>query len=142
MLVAQILKSKGADVFTCGPDASLAQASRMLHEHRIGAIVVMDEGSVTGILSERDVVRALARAGAGALEDEVRAHMTGDVIVASPQETVDDLMERMTDRRIRHLPVCDGGRLLGIVSIGDLVKSKIAETVHEAETLKAYIVSG
>jgi CBS domain-containing protein len=84
----------------------------------------------------------MARDGTACLDRSVDSYMTADVIFAKPNETVDDLMERMTDRRIRHLPVCDRDQLIGIVSIGDLVKTKIAETVHEAETLKAYIVSG
>jgi CBS domain-containing protein len=105
-------------------------------------MVVMAGDRVAGILSERDLVRAMARDGAGCLERPVEAYMTADVIFARPQESVDELMERMTDRRIRHLPVCENDRLLGIISIGDVVKTKIAETVYEAETLKAYIVSG
>ena len=142
MLVAQILKTKGDQVFTCGPDHSLAEAAGLLHTHKVGAVVVMRDERVAGILSERDMVRAVARDGASALEREVAHYMTADVIFARPQESVDALMERMTDRRIRHLPVCENERLLGIVSIGDLVKTKIAETTHEAETLKAYISAG
>jgi CBS domain-containing protein len=142
VLVAQILGSKGDQVFTCAPDQSLAEAAAHLTEHRVGAVVVMREDRVVGILSERDLVRAVASDGAGALDQALERYMTADVIFARPQETVDELMERMTDRRIRHLPVCESERLLGIVSIGDLVKAKIAETLHEAETLKAYIVSG
>jgi signal-transduction protein with cAMP-binding, CBS, and nucleotidyltransferase domain len=88
------------------------------------------------------MVRAIAQGGAEALRQPVRRFMSADVIFAQLNETVDELMSRMTDRRIRHLPVCEEGRLLGIVSIGDLVKSKIADTVHEAETLKAYITAG
>ncbi|HEY3811825.1 MAG TPA: CBS domain-containing protein [Caulobacteraceae bacterium] len=142
MLVAQILQDKGNDVFTCAPGDSLARAASALVEKRVGAMVVMAGDRVAGILSERDLVRAMARDGAGCLDRPVEAYMTADVIFARPQETADDLMERMTDRRIRHLPVCENDRLLGIISIGDVVKTKIAETVYEAETLKAYIVSG
>jgi CBS domain-containing protein len=142
VLVAQILKTKGAQVHACAPSDSLAEVTAMLHRHRVGAVVVKDADRVVGILSERDVVRALAEAGAGALEQPVRHYMSAEVIFARPQDTVDELMARMTDRRIRHLPVCDEDRLIGIVSIGDVVKTKIAETEHEAETLKAYIVSG
>ena len=142
MLVAQILHDKGSDVFTCAPGDSVARAASALVEKRVGAMVVMAGDRVVGILSERDLVRAMARDGTSCLDKTVEVYMTADVIFARPQETVDELMERMTDRRIRHLPVCENDRLLGIISIGDVVKTKIAETVYEAETLKAYIVSG
>ena len=142
MLVAQILQNKGHDVFTCAPSDSVARAASALVEKRVGAMVVMAGDRVVGILSERDLVRAMARDGTSCLDKPVEAYMTADVIFARPQETADELMERMTDRRIRHLPVCENDRLLGIISIGDVVKTKIAETVYEAETLKAYIVSG
>lgn len=143
MLVAQIIKEKGADVFTCAPGDSLADAAAALTARRVGAMVVCDQETVVGILSERDIVGAVARDGAAALAQPVSGCMTADVVFARPSETVDDLLSRMTDRRIRHLPVLDESKALcGIVSIGDLVKSKIAETVREAETLKAYIVAG
>ena len=142
MLVAQILKDKGDQVFTCAPQDSLADAARALNDRAVGAVVVLDGEGVAGILSERDVVRAVAADGPDALTRRVADYMTADVIFASPSESVDELLGRMTDRRIRHLPVVHEARLTGIVSIGDLVKSKIAETVHEAETLKAYIVAG
>jgi CBS domain-containing protein len=142
VLVAQILKNKGSQVYTCAPSDSVASVAVLLHERRVGAVVVKDADRVVGILSERDIVGALVRKGAGALDEAVSLYMTADVVFARPQDTVDELMERMTDRRIRHLPVCDEDRLIGIVSIGDVVKTKIAETVHEAETLKAYIASG
>jgi CBS domain-containing protein len=103
-------------------------------------MVVLDENhDVAGIVSERDIVRVVAERGADGLDQPIAACMTKDVVFAEPNETVDQLMSRMTDRRIRHLPVCRDGRLVGIVSIGDLVKRKIEETVAEAETLKAYI---
>jgi len=140
MLVSQILKAKGDVVFTASPGETVAAAAALLHSRRVGAMVVLDEGEeVVGILSERDLVRLIAERGAGALKLTVADCMTRDVVFAEPGETVDSLMSRMTDRRIRHLPVCADGRLVGIVSIGDLVKSKIAETVAEAEGLKAYI---
>jgi CBS domain-containing protein len=103
-------------------------------------MVVLDESqNVAGIVSERDIVRVVAEVGAEGLSQPISACMTRDVVFAEPQETVDALLARMTDRRIRHLPVCRASRLVGIISIGDLVKSKIAETVAEAENLKAYI---
>lgn len=142
MLVAEILKAKGDAVHTVEPDETVAGASRLLNDRCVGAMVVCEGDQVIGILSERDVVRAVAEDGAAALERPVRDYMTRDVIFAAPTETVDALMGRMTDRRIRHLPVLRERRLSGIVSIGDVVKCKIAETTFEAESMKAYIVSG
>ena len=143
MLITEILKAKGDLVFTIGPQESLAAAATLLNERRVGALVVHREvDGIAGIVSERDVVRAIGKGGRAALDEPVAAYMTRDVIYAAPTETVDSLLERMTDRRIRHLPVSDGGRLVGIVSIGDLVKAKIAETVEEAQSLKAYIAAG
>lgn len=142
MLVSQILRTKGDMVFTIAPAMPLAEACGLLKARGVGALVVRDgAGPVLGILSERDVVRALA-AGALALDQPVSAAMTGDVVFAHPRETVDMLLARMTDRRFRHLPVCEGDRLVGIVSIGDLVKAKIEEAEAEAEGLKAYISAG
>ncbi len=140
MLVSQILKQKGDMVFTASPSDSVAGVAALLQARRVGAMVVLaDDRSVAGIVSERDIVRIVAEKGADGLSQPVSDCMTRDVVFAEPSESVDALMERMTDRRIRHLPVCRDGRLIGIVSIGDLVKSKIAETVAEAENLKAYI---
>lgn len=142
MLVAEILKSKGEAVHSIAPQETLAAAAQSLDRQSVGALVVCEGDRVIGILSERDLVRAVARDGAAALERPVREHMTADVVFAAPTETVDELMGRMTDRRIRHLPVLREQRLSGIVSIGDVVKCKIAETTFEAESMKAYIVSG
>ena len=143
MLVSQILSTKGDMVFTVEPLATVAQAADLLNSRRVGAMVVLGERrEVAGIFSERDLARAVAEHGAAALELKVGDVMTRDVIFADPAEKVDVLLSRMTDRRIRHLPVCVDGRLVGIVSIGDLVKIKIAEVEAEAEGLKAYIVSG
>ncbi len=143
MLVSQILTTKGDMVFTVEPSATVAQAAHLLNSRRVGAMVVLGERrDVAGIFSERDLARAVAEHGAAALELKVGDVMTRDVIFADPSEKVDVLLSRMTDRRIRHLPVCVDGRLVGIVSIGDLVKIKIAEVEAEAEGLKAYIVSG
>jgi len=140
MLVSQIVKNKGDMVFTVAPSESVGAVAALLHARRVGAMVVLDgDRDVAGIVSERDIVRLVAERGAEGLALTVADCMTRDVIFAEPQESVDSLLERMTDRRIRHLPVCKDGRLVGIVSIGDLVKSKIAETVAEAEGLKAYI---
>jgi CBS domain-containing protein len=140
MLVSQILRQKGSAVYTCSPLETVGAAAAVLHSRRVGALVVMDEQDrVVGIVSERDIVRVIAQQGHMGLSAPVSSCMTRGVIYASPTETVAALMERMTDRRIRHLPVCRGDALVGIVSIGDLVKTKIAETEAEAEELKAYI---
>ncbi len=143
MLVSQIIKHKGASVFRCSPQETLLAAASVLHSRKVGALVVLDEQDhVVGIVSERDIVRALAQQGATGLSLPVASCMSRDVVYAAPTETVDALMARMSDRRIRHLPVCEGDRLMGIVSIGDLVKTKIAETEAEAQALKAYIAQG
>jgi CBS domain-containing protein len=141
MLVSQILRTKGDTVFTAGPTETIAAVAALLHSRRVGALIVLDAERVVGIVSERDVVRALAEGGAAALGQAVSGVMTRDVLFADPGETVDSLLTRMTDRRIRHLPVCQKERLVGIVSIGDLVKSKISEVEAEADGLKAYIAA-
>ncbi|HEX4709375.1 CBS domain-containing protein [Phenylobacterium sp.] len=141
MLVSQILRTKGDTVFTVGPGETIAAVAALLHSRRVGALVVLDAERVVGIVSERDVVRGLAERGAAALGQSVSGVMTRDVQFAQPGETVDSLLSRMTDRRIRHLPVCQKERLVGIVSIGDLVKSKISEVEAEADGLKAYIAA-
>jgi CBS domain-containing protein len=142
MLVSQILRSKGDLVFTVTPHDTIAAVAALLHSRRVGALVVLDGDDVAGIVSERDVVRAVAEGGGAYLAKPVASCMTTDVVYALPSETIDSLMSRMTDRRIRHLPVCKDGRLLGIVSIGDLVKWKISEVEAEADGLKAYIATG
>ncbi|UTP41015.1 CBS domain-containing protein [Phenylobacterium sp. LH3H17] len=142
MLVSQILKTKGDLVFTATPGETVGAICALLHSRKVGAMVVMDSDRVVGIVSERDLVRALAEEGAGALTKPVSSCMTRDVHFAEPSETVNALLGRMTDRRIRHLPVCEGERLVGIVSIGDLVKWKITEVEAEADGLKAYIAAG
>ena len=143
MLLSQILREKGDLVFTASPSETIAAAAALLHTRRVGALILVDEeGAVAGIVSERDVVRAVAEFGERALSKPVSICMTSDVIFAQPTETVDSLLSRMTDRRIRHLPVVHEERLVGIVSIGDLVKSKIDEIETEAQTLKSYISAG
>lgn len=141
MLVSQILRTKGDTVFTTRPGESVATVAALLQSRNVGALVVMDAERVVGIVSERDVVRAVAEDGPEALQRPVSDYMTANVLFADPGETVDSLLGRMTDRRIRHLPVCKSERLVGIVSIGDLVKSKISEVEAEADGLKAYIAA-
>jgi CBS domain-containing protein len=143
MLVNQLLNAKGRQVFTVSPDDSLSSVAALLHTRKVGAFIVTDRvGRVVGIVSERDIIGAIAESGAEALVKPVSEIMTRDVIFADQGETIESLLERMTDRRIRHLPVMDGSRLVGIVSIGDLVKSKISEVEFEANTLKSYIAAG
>jgi CBS domain-containing protein len=142
MLVAEILKDKGDAVFSIRPDLRLGEACGELDRHKVGALIVCDADRAVGVLSERDVVRAIARDGAGALERPVSEFMTADIVFAAPAETVSILMERMTDRRIRHLPVLRDGRLVGVISIGDVVKCQIAEATQEAESLRTYIAAG
>ena len=143
MFVSDILSQKGGSVFTVTPGTSVAQVSQQLSVRRIGSVLVLDsEGGVAGIVSERDLVRALASHGAKALELEARQVMTRDVGTCDPDESIDQVMETMTSGRFRHLPVVRHGELLGLVSIGDIVKARIEETTHETEALKAYIVAG
>ena len=139
MLVAEILKGKGDAVFAIGPDLPLGEACGELDRLRVGALMVCHEDRVVGVLSERDVVKAVARDGQPALARPVSDYMTAEVIFAAPGESVAILMSRMTDRRIRHLPVLRDGRLAGVISIGDVVKCQIAEATQEAKSLRTYI---
>lgn len=142
MLVAEILKDKGQAVFTLSPDTPLSEACAELDQKRVGALIVCRDDQVVGVLSERDIVRAVSRDGAGALARPASDYMTADVIFAEPTETVAVLMGRMTDRRVRHLPVLRDRQLAGVVSIGDVVKCQIAEATREAESLRTYIAAG
>jgi CBS domain-containing protein len=142
MLVSQILRRKGDTVFTTTPSETVGAVANLLNARRVGALVVLEADRVAGIVSERDLVRAVSEGGAAALGQPVSSCMTRDVLFAEPGETVDALLARMTDRRIRHLPVCRNERLVGLVSIGDLVKAKISEVEAEADDLKAYIAAG
>lgn len=142
MLVAEILKNKGEAVFAIPPEAAVSQACAELDQRRVGALMVCDGDRVVGVFSERDLVRAIATSGAEALSRPVSDFMTRDVVFAQPGETVAILMGRMTDRRIRHLPVLRDSRLAGVISIGDVVKCQIAEATQEAESLRTYISAG
>ena len=142
MLVAEILKGKGQAVFTLSPEAPLIEACAELDRKRVGALIVCQGEDVAGVLSERDIVRAIASDGVEALSSPASHYMTTEVIFAEPTETVAVLMGRMSDRRVRHLPVLRGGQLAGVVSIGDVVKSQIAEATQEAESLRTYIAAG
>jgi CBS domain-containing protein len=143
MLIAEVLRRKGSLVATVTPDSSVAVAVGRLAEHGVGALVVSVDGAhIDGIVSERDVVRHLHHAGARLLDERVRTIMTVDVRTCSPNDTVDDLMVVMTEHRIRHLPVVEGEALVGIVSIGDVVKSRIGDLEGERNDLIAYVTRG
>ena len=140
MNVETILRNKGNRVVTIRPDAAVAEAVDLLNRERIGAIVVSEDGrGVGGILSERDIVIALAEGGKDLLSRPVGDIMSRTVITCDPSATVEELMAEMTNRRIRHFPVVADGRLCGIVSIGDLVKSRLDEVEFEAESLRSMI---
>lgn len=143
MFVSDILAQKGGLVFTVSPGTTVAQIAQQLSTRRIGSVLVMaNADTVGGIVSERDLVRALARHGAAALDLEVRQVMTRDVVTCHPDDPIEHVMGLMTAGRFRHLPVEDHGELVGLISIGDVVKARIEEAQHETEALKAYIVAG
>ena len=143
MNVEHILSDKGTEVVTVPPHLTLGEAARTLSKHRIGAVVVGDSGNpVLGILSERDIVRAVAAKGSGALEEPVSAHMTAKVETCTRLSPINGLMETMTTGKFRHVPVVENGRLLGIVSIGDIVKFRVAEIESESQALREYIAAG
>ena len=142
MLVKNILGEKGREVISISADATLSEATRLLARRRIGAIVVRDEsGALAGILSERDVVRAVAEESVTALARPVSLYMTRAVATCTEQDSIESLMEMMTNGRFRHLPVLENDRIIGVVSIGDVVKTRIAETVQEAASLREYITA-
>ena len=143
MLIAQILNNKGSTVFATSGEATLAEAARELTDKRVGCVIVLDgDGEMIGILSERDIVRQLAERGAACLNDTVASAMSHTIVTLHVEETVDSGLAMMTDRRIRHLPVVRDGKLIGLVSIGDLVKRKIEEVEVEHAAMRAYIASG
>ena len=144
MNVQSILGNKGSDVAIVGQRATLADAAAQLRDRKVGALVVSDDGRhIDGIVSERDVVRALAAHGAATLGRTVASAMSATVVTCRPDDSVEELMSSMTDRRIRHLPVVDDdGLLAGIVSIGDVVKSRLGQLQGENEALTEYIHQG
>ncbi|MFD1626855.1 CBS domain-containing protein [Azospirillum griseum] len=142
MHVAAILKRKGHRIHSVAPTDSLAEVARHLSDQRIGATLVIDDsGSLLGILSERDIVRAVAEGGADALARPAADRMTRDLVTGQPTDTVATMMAVMTERRIRHVPILDSGRLIGVVSIGDVVKARIDDAELEVESLRG-LVSG
>lgn len=144
MSVAHILSHKGTGVVTAAPGDDVASICRILAENRVGAAVILEPGSgaIAGIVSERDIVRALASHGAGAIARPVGEIMTRAVVTCAPEDSIDALMAVMTERRIRHVPVVARGRLSGIVSIGDVVKRRIEDAEREAQEIKRYIAEG
>ncbi len=138
--VASLLESKGRDVFSIGPDASVHSALELMAQRKVGALVVTEEGSLAGIISERDFARKMLTADVGPREILVSDIMTKNVHTITPDTTVGDCMSIMTDRRIRHLPVLDDGNLLvGVISIGDVVRSVISAQEHLIADLEKYI---
>jgi CBS domain-containing protein len=142
MIVKSIIDIKGRDVLTMEPNATLDAAAKLLAERRIGAVVVIGaEDRVVGILSERDIVRAVAERGTGAMQEQVAQVMTRKVATCTLDESIHSIMERMTAGKFRHVPVIENGRLAGIISIGDVVKHRIVEIEQESDALKTYIQS-
>ena len=142
MTVRAILALKGRECLTIVPDATLAEAARLMAQHRIGSLVITGpERRVVGILSERDIVGAMAQKGELALVLPVASAMTREVVTCEEDETIPDLMQRMTAGRFRHVPVVERGQLAGIVSIGDVVKLRLAELEREHEALREYIAT-
>jgi CBS domain-containing protein len=140
MIVAQMLKGKSVGVITVAPSDPVVKAAKLLAEHKIGAVVVSADGtSIAGILSERDIVRELAARGAAVLDAPVRDLMTVKVITCRLNDSINEIMAMMSQGRFRHLPVAEHGALVGIISIGDVVKARVAEIENEANALRAYI---
>jgi len=142
MTVARILAFKGPEVFTASPHRTMAEIVALLAEKRIGTVVIAGaDGGISGIISERDVVRSLAARGADVLADPVSMHMTRKVVTATADETIEEIMDRMTEGKFRHVPVVEGRRLVGIVSIGDVVKHRMAMAEAEASAMRDYIAT-
>lgn len=140
MILDMILREKGREVYSVAESASLKEAAELLDARRVGAMVILNEaGHLIGVISERDIVRQMARTGAAALGMTVAEAMTRQVVTARPGDTLEQALSRMTDRRIRHLPVVDGNQLLGVVSIGDLVARRLAEANAEVAAIRSYI---
>ncbi len=139
MIIEHILAKKGRDVVTVEPERTLSETARLLDEKRIGAVVVSDaDHPVLGIISERDIARAVAQRGAAVLDEPVSQHMTAKLFTCTRSCTVSDLMEVMTDRKVRHVPIVERGRLSGIISIGDVVKHRLAELEAEERLMHDY----
>jgi CBS domain-containing protein len=140
-IVRQLLDRKGRAIFSVAPGAPVLEAIRAMAEHQVGALLVMEDETLAGIVSERDYARKVILLGRSSADTPVRDIMTSAVITVQPDTTIDRCMQLMTDRHVRHLPVVDGGRVVGMVSIGDLVKAVIAEQRQQIEQLESYIHS-
>lgn len=138
-LIADILRDKGREVWTIGPDQIILDALKMMAEKRIGALPVLEGGKLVGIVTERDYARRVALEGRSSRESKVREIMSPKVLCARPEQTVQECMALMSEKRARHLPVIEHKQMIGLVSIGDLVKSIIAEQQFEIEALQHYI---
>jgi CBS domain-containing protein len=139
MTVRSILNTKGHQIMSVEPDANMTAAIKLLGEKKIGAVLVMSQSRLEGILSERDIVRVLGERGAGALDEPVSSVMTHKVVTCKETDTVAELMEMMTTGKFRHLPVVDNGKVVGLISIGDIVKRRVQEYETEQEALRDYI---
>ena len=139
MHVVAVLKRKGTDIVSIRPDEAISAVARTLAERRIGAALVVDGGRPVGILSERDIVRGVARQGSAVLQQPASTLMTRDLVTCQPTDTMAQVMTLMTERRIRHLPVMDGERLMGLISIGDVVKARLDDAELEVESLRGYV---
>ena len=139
MTVRTILDTKGHQVQSVEPGAKLSAAIKILSERRIGAVLVLDQGRMEGILSERDIVRVLGERGAAVLDEPVSSVMTRKVVSCREKDTVSEIMETMTNGKFRHLPVVEDGRVVGLISIGDIVKWRVREYESEQEALRDYI---
>lgn len=143
MKVKDILAKKPPGVITISPDQSLLAAGKLLAEHNIGVLIAVDSNALpVGILSERDIIRSLARNGAAALENAVSSAMTKAIITATPDDNLASLSSTMTEQRFRHVPIVEGDALVGIVSIGDIVKAQLSYFEGEARALQTYITGG
>ncbi len=141
MIVAHVLEEKGRDVATTTPDRTIAEVIADLAERRIGALVVMERGKVAGIVSERDIVKAIGFNGTDVMGDPIASIMTRDVVTCRESDKINTVMGRMTRRRFRHMPVVEEGELVGIISIGDVVKARIEQVEFEADELRSYIAT-
>ena len=143
MYVETILRKKGDAVVAVEPECLVSRAAQILHDNRIGAALVRNAAQkVVGMLSERDIVRGIARHKEACLDMTVKELMTSPVITCAPSDSIEEIMSLMTERRVRHLPVMDDGDLIGIISIGDVVKQRISEIEHESQALRQYIAAG
>jgi CBS domain-containing protein len=141
MTVRAILDSKGHQIISVSPEDKVSSVVQLLSQRKIGAVLVMSDHHIDGILSERDIVRVIGERGAAALDEDVSAVMTRKVISCKPSDTVGAIMEKMTTGKFRHLPVLEGEKVVGLISIGDVVKFRLREFEREQEALREYIAT-